>query len=95
MRIAGPDNRLMLYWKENGISYLGAFTTEGEALWEVAQGSQLNLDNSGRIVVASQGGKIVRYGQDASEIWGYATHGEVKRVVMAQSGLYLAALIKD
>ncbi|NLN07567.1 MAG: GerMN domain-containing protein, partial [Firmicutes bacterium] len=55
----------------------------------------LNLDNSGRIVVASQGGKIVRYGQDASEIWGYATHGEVKRVVMAQSGLYLAALIKD
>ncbi|HHX75424.1 MAG TPA: hypothetical protein GX699_11030 [Firmicutes bacterium] len=95
VRIAGPDNRLMLNWKENGTSYLGAFTTEGEALWEVAQGSELNLDNSGQIIVAAQGEAIIRYGQDASEVWSYATHGMVERVVMAQSGLYLAALIKD
>ncbi|NLM45428.1 MAG: GerMN domain-containing protein [Firmicutes bacterium] len=95
VRIAGEDNRLVLNWQEDGTSYLGAYTVEGEALWEVTQGSELNLDNSGQIIVASQEDKIVRYGQNASEIWGYVTHGTVERVVMAQSGLYLAALVKD
>ncbi|MCR3923162.1 MAG: GerMN domain-containing protein [Firmicutes bacterium] len=95
IKVAGVDNRVIVNWLEGDIPVLGAFSATGEPLWELRQRSQLGLDNSGQMMITTHGEEIYRYNKDAREIWGFPTAGEISRVLMAENGLYVAAIITD
>ncbi|NLP36757.1 MAG: PQQ-binding-like beta-propeller repeat protein [Firmicutes bacterium] len=93
--VVGEGNLLFVNWQEEEIPYLAAFSAEGELLWVKEQHQQLTTDKSGQIIVSTSDSEIICYNSNAEAIWNYEAGGRIKSVQMAQSGMYLAAVVVD
>jgi spore germination protein GerM len=93
--IAGPDNRVILNWEAQGETYLGAFTPEGEKIWEVKDRNLLAVSGNGRWLASSSGQQIFYYANDGEKVWSYNAAGVVRKLVFSENGLFLTALVRD
>lgn len=94
-RIVGRDNKVAVNWLQGDTPVIGMFSADGEKLWELAQLSQFSVDSGGDVLVASRGQEIVRYNNSGGEVWGFTAPGQINRIMVADNGLFVAALVTD
>jgi spore germination protein GerM len=94
-RIVGQRNRVLVNWITDGVPFIGAFSAEGEKLWELHDREQMAMDASGRTFLNTLGNEVLRYSDTAREIWAYAATGTVNRILVAENGHYFGVLVTD
>lgn len=96
-KLGGPDNRVFVNWKksEDQPPQLSAFSAEGELLWQEPGKEMVATTVNGRFLATTEGQDICLYSLDGQKCWSYGVTGRVKSLQFAESGMYLAALVKD
>lgn len=94
-KIVGNDNRIFVNWQEGGESAISAYSADGENLWTLQQREHMAIDESGKILVSSQGNEVQRYSQTATALGSYTAIGIVNRVIMAETGAFFGVLATD
>jgi spore germination protein GerM len=94
-RIVGPDNQVYVNWIDNEGPVFAAFSPAGEKRWEVRDRVLFAVDDRAKTLVSTDGSEIFGNNNEADMQWRYYTSGTVTKVLLADSGSHLGALMVD